>query len=247
MAKLSQLVKEMASVTGVPEASVNLLARQLREAGMLSSGGRGPGGADVRPKDCTNLLLALVCRDRGATIPARVATYRASSGIAIWPISSKPRFPHEQAFDHPGLKYDFNDYRHPFLDQIDDNTTLGHLLDMLFESAWRRALLDFLVPGALSAIGMGQLQLTEEEEILLVSKQTAAGVVIEFTPSAYYSKVQISADSSGPAVTIECRVHPDFVEQAWQEGGGADLKVSATVTARTFLHIGRLLAGNLPE
>ena len=59
MARLSQLVPTVANVLGVPEKTVNVFSRNLREAGLISSGGRGPGGAHMTPFDAANLIIAV--------------------------------------------------------------------------------------------------------------------------------------------------------------------------------------------
>lgn len=59
MAKLSELVALTAEVLGESEGRVRLAARHLREAGLIRSGGRGGGGADMEPSDAVNLLIVL--------------------------------------------------------------------------------------------------------------------------------------------------------------------------------------------
>ncbi|WP_313553119.1 hypothetical protein [Brevundimonas sp.] len=55
--KLVELLPIVAETLGVPLASVRVLAMQLRKHGLVSSGGRGRGGAEMKPTDLTNLLL----------------------------------------------------------------------------------------------------------------------------------------------------------------------------------------------
>lgn len=62
MAKLSDLMPALSKVTGMPVTSVEAYARRIRQAGKLSSGGRGLGAADMSPKDCANLLIAVMAR-----------------------------------------------------------------------------------------------------------------------------------------------------------------------------------------
>ena len=74
MATLSDLVSVVAGVTGLPEATVFAYGRFAREAGLISQGGRGRGGAQMTATDATNLLLAVcgtrVTRDAGKGIAA---------------------------------------------------------------------------------------------------------------------------------------------------------------------------------
>lgn len=64
MAKLSQMIDEAAYWTSIPKATVNLVARRLREAELIASGGRGPGGAEMGYSDAANLIMALAGADQ---------------------------------------------------------------------------------------------------------------------------------------------------------------------------------------
>ncbi len=76
MAKLSDLIPAAAKVMGLPEKTVGLYARMLREAKLISSGGRGPGAADMNAGDCANLLLAIMGSEhvKDAAIAARLCS-----------------------------------------------------------------------------------------------------------------------------------------------------------------------------
>jgi len=56
--KLSNLIAVLADVLKMPETTIEAYAKPLRKNGLISSGGRGPGSADMTPKDCSNLLIA---------------------------------------------------------------------------------------------------------------------------------------------------------------------------------------------
>jgi hypothetical protein len=64
MAKLSDLIPTLAKVLPMPEQTVAIYARLLRQARLLSTGGRGPGGANMTPEDCARLLIALMAADQ---------------------------------------------------------------------------------------------------------------------------------------------------------------------------------------
>ncbi|MBW7057922.1 hypothetical protein KY389_14795 [Paracoccus bogoriensis] len=64
MAKLSDLVPTLAQVLPMPEQTVAVIARALRQARLISTGGRGPGAADMTPEDCARLLLAIMAADQ---------------------------------------------------------------------------------------------------------------------------------------------------------------------------------------
>lgn len=57
MATLSDLTRTFANATGRPEKSIVVIARALREAGLIATGGRGRGGAQMTYIDTANFLL----------------------------------------------------------------------------------------------------------------------------------------------------------------------------------------------
>lgn len=64
MAKLSDLIPTLAKVLPMPEQTIAIYARLLRQARLLSTGGRGPGGARMTPEDCARLLIAVMATDQ---------------------------------------------------------------------------------------------------------------------------------------------------------------------------------------
>jgi hypothetical protein len=68
MATLSQLVETIAEVEGMDAATVSLIARNVREAGLIRTTGRGLSAAKMTVADAVNLLIAV-----NATVIAREA------------------------------------------------------------------------------------------------------------------------------------------------------------------------------
>lgn len=58
MARLSDLTSALATASGVPDTAARVIARSLREAGLVSKGGRGLSAARMSPADLASLLLA---------------------------------------------------------------------------------------------------------------------------------------------------------------------------------------------
>jgi hypothetical protein len=73
--KLSKLIPHTSEWLGIPKPTVESVAKYLRPAGLLSSGGRGPGGAEMTVDDKINLLLG-VCGVETAN--------RAAEHVRIW-------------------------------------------------------------------------------------------------------------------------------------------------------------------
>lgn len=60
MPKLIDLTPVIATVLGIPQSTVGIVARHARGAGMITSKGRGPGGAEMSATDCANLLVGVM-------------------------------------------------------------------------------------------------------------------------------------------------------------------------------------------
>ena len=94
MATPGQMVQTMADVLGMPAATVSQYDRQLAEAGLRTTGGRGPSAAKVGATDAANLLIAILGSPvSGASNSSGAASLR-NSRIALGP----PKF-----FQHCGI------------------------------------------------------------------------------------------------------------------------------------------------
>jgi len=76
MATLSQLVEAIAEVEGMDSATVALIARTVREAGLITTGGRGPSAGKMTVADAANLLIAVNTSASAREAPDRVRKYR---------------------------------------------------------------------------------------------------------------------------------------------------------------------------
>ena len=123
MARLSDLVIATSSALGIDKRSVNLCARYLREAGLISQKGRGPSAAHMAPQDAANLLLGIMASDTikdsaGCVKLAREATY----------IDAQVNHPAEVTDKPPP---------YPFLKEGDRTLSLGEALDQLIDEVVR--------------------------------------------------------------------------------------------------------------
>ena len=74
MAKISELVKAIADVTGFPHGVVNLYARRLTDAGLLPKS-RGRRYAQASPEHAAVLIIAMLSTDQPADAPRIVQKY----------------------------------------------------------------------------------------------------------------------------------------------------------------------------
>jgi hypothetical protein len=80
MAKLSELIPNLSRLfdsRDFPEKTVAVFARHLRLARLLSTSGRGLGGANMTPADCTNMILAMASGLPAKDAAEAVDIYRA--------------------------------------------------------------------------------------------------------------------------------------------------------------------------
>ena len=117
MAKLSGLIPVVAGVLSVPEKTVAIHARHLRQARLISTSGRGPGGADMIARDCTNLLIAIMGGGYAKDAAETVTTYQSIVTRTSW---TRWQLPY---LDLPALK------------SLSEGHRFGEALDALIESA----------------------------------------------------------------------------------------------------------------
>jgi hypothetical protein len=77
MATLTELVDTIAKVEGVDRSRVNLIARYIREAGLIETGGRGSSAANMSVADAANLLIGVNAATNASDAARVVRKYRA--------------------------------------------------------------------------------------------------------------------------------------------------------------------------
>jgi hypothetical protein len=75
MLTLSHLANLMALLFGERPETMQLIARNLREARLVASGGRGRGGARQEPRHVANMLIGACAADQVAEVASAVSTY----------------------------------------------------------------------------------------------------------------------------------------------------------------------------
>jgi len=100
MAKLSDLIPTLAQVLPMPEQTVAMYARHLREARLLSTGGRGLGAAKMTATDCARLLIAIMAADQVKNTVNAVETFWS---LPLEEIAPKPVLPEDQREDWANL------------------------------------------------------------------------------------------------------------------------------------------------
>jgi hypothetical protein len=99
MATPGQLVRTMADVLGIPSATVAQYDRQLAEAGLRTTGGRGTSAAKVTAIDAANLLITILGSPvSGPSIKAATQTCETFGSLLV-----EPNFSDTHKFKQFGL------------------------------------------------------------------------------------------------------------------------------------------------
>jgi hypothetical protein len=84
MATLEKLVATIADIEGLGRERVRAIARAVRQAGLITTLGRGPSAARMTETDAANLLIAVNVADTARAVPDMVNRYRRiSSRVGI--------------------------------------------------------------------------------------------------------------------------------------------------------------------
>lgn len=77
MLTLSHLANLIALLFGERPETMQLIARNLRQARLVASGGRGRGGARQEPRHVANMIIAACASDQVADVASAVSTFSA--------------------------------------------------------------------------------------------------------------------------------------------------------------------------
>lgn len=124
MAKLRDLVACLAKELEIPLKSMNVLAMELRKAGLIQTTGRGLNSAEMGPRDATNLILAALCGSFATQSAEAVHTIRAGTSTRCV-VGTFNRFPQEMV-DPPAI---------PVFERLPWPHTLGEFLDGYIEDS----------------------------------------------------------------------------------------------------------------
>ena len=83
--RIGPVVTLLSSTFGLPEASVTLVARAMREAGWISTGARGVNAPDMRANDVARLTLALLTGEPPGKVVSEFELIRALQTEATLP------------------------------------------------------------------------------------------------------------------------------------------------------------------
>jgi hypothetical protein len=223
MAKLSALIPAVASSLGLPEKTVAIYARHLREARLISTGGRGPGGAEMTPQDCANLLMAIV----GGNLAK-------DSALTIDHYASLPAGRDEQRD-----RWELENFKIPKLITLQERHSFGAALEALIASAKDGHLQQAMAEACPTVEGY-RIPLAPRIEIRLQGPQPLARITILSSQPLWSEHITYSEPppfgSSATREAIE-----EWAEQNAQKYRLGDMVQLREFTDRTILVLGELL------
>lgn len=223
MAKLSALIPAVANSLGLPEKTVAIYARHLREARLISTGGRGPGGAEMTPQDCANLLVAIL----GGNLAKDAA-------LTVQHYASLPAGGDEQRD-----RWELESFKIPELITLQERHSFGAALEALIASA-KDGHLQQAMAEACPTMGGYRIHLAPRIEISLIGPRAVARInIVGFEPlwSEHITYTERSPlDKSATPEEIE-----GWAEQLVEKYGRGDMTQFREFTGRTISVLGELL------
>lgn len=214
MAKLSDLVPALANVLQLPERTVAVYARFLREARLLSTGGRGPGAANMTPDDCARLLIAIMVADQVKDAVAAVERFWSLPVEFLDTRETRPKAERKEWMPLPeGLFF------------LKEPKSFGETIAGLIDAARDGAL-----GASLYQIAIPFLHVQVERRL------TTANVTLTGSSDGLIPDKQLLVVRYAPAKNI---LHKLSEAAGHYEGG--DAMVSFAVTQRTILALGELI------
>ncbi|WP_036286402.1 hypothetical protein [Methylosinus sp. PW1] len=251
MALVSDLVRAIAEVEGIPPETMDVVARHAREAGYLTTGARGRNAPPATVTDAVNLIIAANaggCVLRQA--PEAVALYRR--------LATNGGFRKVEA---RGVNREYFAIEDEPIAFLSDYATLGEALEKIIDGFVSGDLEKFLLMRAMMTLHEREFDAMNREHpdeparvhALIERAQLAlrAGLTIQFAltfnrplPSAI---LEIST-VGGPIAKVEFAIHADDFTAAEQDGRlrawcAADRQDSTTIGYRTLSRIGDALRG----
>lgn len=221
MAKLPSLVSAFPQVDGRERATIEHVARYIRERGYITTGKRGNGAADMTPHEAANLLIALNCADAPKDAPTEIDRFRS---LRQWYVVGRGTMANEQL-----ERYD--SYPLPIRDVFDTHT-FGEGLDALIEG----------VPDLVASLQQYAVEAYGEDEGLMWMRTSLGATMfgVQITFRKYAPKIELFT-TNGSERRVEFEVNYQVDNYRFRDGfygrNRPDRVVSVSVGTRTLVAI----------
>lgn len=252
MAKLAELVKAYADSLGRDHGNVTLAARHLREAGLIASGGRGPGGAEMSPTDAANLLIGLLGSEQVKDSPMQVPHFRRST--LHYDLSRRDETIEENedgSTQHTYKTTDLGDM--VFLDER--GALFGDIIQQLIEFSASGGFETYLAKLHLEARKIAGWDRVDDELLARRIVRSDSGFSIELMPYSFGARIVLLDYWSGhnnvahdPLIDAGFVASDDARKHTSERRAASycDEKLVRGCSGRTILAIGDALAGRKP-
>lgn len=152
--KIGPLISLLSSSYGLPETTVVVVARALREAGWLTSGARGVNAPDMSARDAARLSLALLTGEPPSKVISVFEVLRTLQTVDEYPgagLINREILPHDhiledaitalfEAAADPELIGRYGEKQTAHVTVIGDELPDGYDLDVVTDTVWPRFL-----------------------------------------------------------------------------------------------------------
>ncbi len=199
MALISDLVSAIAEAEGIPEATVNLIARFTREAGYLSTGARGRNAPRATVRDCANLLIAV--NGSGCVVKDAPKVIDGFRNLLC-------HAPHGVREVRPGLGVEYGPIEPDELRFLDrhGSTTFGELLESVIDRFIGRELEMFMMGEAAKYLGDNFVKRSAEElgdNHVALAQRIAAACKSHLNLGTVAFTIEFRRPNPGASITID--------------------------------------------
>lgn len=150
--KIGPLISLLSASYGLPETTVVVVARALREAGWLTSGARGVNAPDMSARDAARLSLALLTGEPPSKVITVFEVLRTLQTVDEYPgagLINRETLPHDHTLEDaiaalfeaaadPELIDAYGEKQTAHVTIIGDELSDGYDLDMVTNTVWPR-------------------------------------------------------------------------------------------------------------
>lgn len=242
MATPGELIKAVSAVLGIPEATATTYYRSLREAGLVTRGGRGPSAPNMTPRDAAQLLIAAggsraeketaekIVRDFD-----RVQSFDSARRMAQPVPGGKPGWLDGDWIEGKGT-WVLDGFSIPQLQALPARHTPADALTALIEAAMADAIVSS--HSGLKAHGIN---------VNLYGPEPHAGIEIDLHGDGDFSYHEEVSYQLAEQIDAHPGNHAEVEQSVRRAYGNGDLKITRQFSHRTIYAIARLMLGLEPK
>lgn len=241
MATPGELVSRLAEVLAVSEVTLGSYYRNLREAGLVTKGGRGRSAAQMTAKDAAHLLMAVggsrFEKEAAAKIVADYTTLELAHTYrrTAIPIGEKGHLEGDGIEDSSG-QWIMEGLSFPRLQNLPPAHSFSDALAALIDAMVQNEFLRILAAARPSQDGFFSL------EVNFLGPQPSVGIQV-YLYTDRFSYTEEGGYLLPELVTANPSTYSGIEDDLHRRYGNGDLRISRTITGKTIAAIADLLRG----